>query len=268
MGAKSGGNLPGSAAGLAVVAARRTARALASGGWRCGCLLLALTVPLAPVSSAAADPTPPVLELSDAELAARLGFLQERLDAARPTALAWHWGWTGFYGASLAVNVGSAIEAEDGDDRVRAIVDATKSGVAIVQTMRLLRDPLPAIVGAQPMRAVPGDDRAGRLERLAVGERQLLASAARAETRYSLRRHLLVTGGNLLGGAAILALGDADDALQSTLIGTAIGEAQIWSQPWRASGDLRDYRAAFPDARGVGWEVRPKGSGAELVLRF
>jgi hypothetical protein len=60
---------------------------------------------------------------------------------------------------------------------------------------------------------------------LAVGYRQPLVCAARAETRFSLRRHLLVVGGNLLGGPAILALGDAEDALQLTLIGTAIGEA-------------------------------------------
>jgi hypothetical protein len=232
-------------------------------------LLVALTLPLVPGSAAAAGPPPPpVLTLSDAELAARLGFLEERLHAGRPTALAWQWGWTGFYSASLALNVGYAVEAEDGDDRVRAIVDATKSAAATLQTLTLLSDPLPANVGAQPMRDVAGDDRAARLERLAVGERQLLASAARAETRYSLRRHLIVLGGNLLGGAAILALGDADDALQSTLIGTAIGEAQIWSQPWRAPGDLRAYRASFPNARAITWDLRPKGRGVELVFRF
>ena len=230
-------------------------------------LLLALSLPLVP-SPAAAAPAQPVLALSDAELAARLGFLEERLDAGRPTALAWHWGWTGFYSASLAANIGYAIEAENGDERVRAIVDAAKSGVAAVQTLALLRDPLPAILGAQPMRDVPGDDRAARLERLAVGERQLEASAARAETRYSLRRHLIVLGGGLLGGAAILALGDADDALQSTAIGTAIGEAQIWSQPWRAPDDLRDYRARFPEAAGISWDLRAKGRGVELVFRF
>ena len=96
--------------------------------------LLALAYTLAAVGPAAAadrtETAPSLVALSDAELAARLGFLEERLDAGRPTALAWHWGWTGFYSASLALNVGYAIEAEDGDDRVRAIVDATKSGVA------------------------------------------------------------------------------------------------------------------------------------------
>ena len=235
---------------------------------RRGAAALAALLVLLPPAPLAADEPPPVLELSDTELAARLGFLEERLDAARPTALAWQWGWTGFYGASLVLNGGYAAVAEDGDDRVRAVVDAAKSGVALAQTLRLVRDPLPANVGAAPMRAVSGDGPAARLERLAVGERLLLASAERAETRYSLRRHLLVIGGNLLGGAAILALGDAEDALQSTLVGTAIGEAQIWSQPWRAPNDLRAYRARFPGAPGVGWELRPKGRGVKLVLRF
>ena len=118
------------------------------------------------------------------------------------------------------------------------------------------------------MRNVSGNDRSARLQRLALGERQLLASAARAETRYSLRRHLITIGANLIRGAAILTLGDSNNAVQSTLIGIAVGEAQIWSEPWRAVGDLRDYRAAFPGAAGGGWELRPMGTGLRLAYQF
>ena len=118
------------------------------------------------------------------------------------------------------------------------------------------------------MRDVAGDDRAARLQRLAVGESLLMTSVQQADTRYDWSRHLVGIGTNLVGGAAILALGDSRDALQSTLIGIAVGEAQIWSQPWRATDDLRDYRSAFPDASGTGWELRPRGPGVELVLRF
>ena len=114
------------------------------------CLLLLAAPP------GLARETRPVLALSDAELAARLGFLEERLDAGRPPALAWQWGWTGFYGAGLVLNGGYAAVAEDGDDRVRAAVDAVKSGVALAQTLRLVRDPLPANVGAAPMGAGVG----------------------------------------------------------------------------------------------------------------
>jgi hypothetical protein len=229
--------------------------------------LLLLALPMADAAAGAEQPRPPVLHLADAELAARLSFLEERLDAGRPTALAWQWGWTGLYSASLTANLAWAIVAEDGSERVRAIVDATKSAAATIQMLTLLRDPLPATAGARPMRGVAGSGRAAMLERLAAGERQLAASAASAATRYHLRRHLAVIGANLLGGAAILALGSRRDALQSSLIGLAVGEAQIWSQPWRASGDLEDYRAAFPP-RGIAWQLQPRGTGVALTVRF
>ncbi len=234
-------------------------------------LVLAALAPAAGAAGAAAAPPAtgtPMTVLSDAELTARLQFLEQRLDAGRPTALAWEWGWAGFYTAALAWNLRDAIDADEGDDRVRAIVDAAKSGLATAQTALLLREPLSAGQGAAPMRGIPGDDRSARLQRLAVGEKQLATAAERAESRYSLRRHLITIGANLLGGAAILTLGDSDDAVRSTAIGIAVGEAQIWSQPWRAPGDLRDYDANFPGGAGITWEVRPMGSGMQLAIRF
>jgi hypothetical protein len=214
------------------------------------------------------DDWAPSAGLSAAELAARLQFLERRLDAGRPTALAWEWGWTAIYTATFARNLSDAINADEGDNRVRAIVDAAKSGLATIQTGLLLQDPLSARLGAQPMRDVPGDDRSARLQRLAVGEKQLLTAAERAESRYSLRRHLITIGTNLLGGAAILALGDKIDAARSTAIGIALGEVQIWSQPWRAPGDLRDYDATFPSGRGITWALGPMGTGVQLAIRF
>ena len=229
---------------------------------------LVLACGISSVAAAADPPAMPRLDLSDAELDERLGFLEERLDAARPTALAWQWGWAGVFTVGLVFNTTWAVRADDSDDRVRAIVDAAKSAIATAEAWALFRDPLVATRGAQPMRDVAGDDRAARLQRLAVGETLLMTSVQQADTRYDWSRHLVGIGTNLVGGAAILALGDSRDALQSTLIGIAVGEAQIWSQPWRAPNDLRDYRARFPGAPGVGWELRPKGRGVELVLRF
>ena len=235
-------------------------------------LLLAVAVPWLLSGPAAAEelnpPAPAAFALSDAELAARLDFLAERLDAGRPSALAWQWGWTGIYSIGFALSFTDAVRADDGDDRVRAIVDAAKSGLATMQTVALLRDPLAATLGAQPMREVQGNDRAARMQRLALGERQLLMSAARAETRYSPKRHLITIGANLLGGAAIYALGDAGDAVRSTLVGIAVGEAQIWSQPWRATADLREYRASFGDTVGKSKISRSTGVGLRVAFQF
>src|SRR5690349_9779867 len=90
--------------------------------------VLASVVGLAgPVRAAAPEPAAPLVMPTDTELAARLGFLEERLEAQRPTALTWQYGWTGFYLVSLARNTVYAARADDGDQRVRGIVDAAKS---------------------------------------------------------------------------------------------------------------------------------------------
>ena len=51
----------------------------------------------------------------------------------------------------------------------------------------------------------------------------------------------------------------------------ACPELQIWTQPWRASSDLADYRNAFPAtmaSRGIEWQLRPTLNGVELALKF
>ncbi|MFL5332875.1 MAG: hypothetical protein ACJ8H8_06785 [Geminicoccaceae bacterium] len=234
-------------------------------------LLIAWLLLVGAAGAAAAQETeiPLSLEgLTPGEVNARLGFLEERLDAGRNTARAWQYGWTGVFGAGAVLGAAQAITADDGDERVYQIVGTVKSVGALAQ---MLTDPLPARLGAEPMRAMPEDTPRGRQLRLAVGERQLVENAARAESRFSLRRHLEGVTTNLIGGAVIWALGDRRDAALSTLSGIVVGQAQIWSQPWRATSDLDDYREAFPTtiaSRGVQWELRPTLTGVQLAFRY
>jgi hypothetical protein len=229
---------------------------------------LALTVALATGAGPALSQVPfsvpgDLDDLPDSEVEARLDFLTERLDAGRFSAAAWQYGWSGFYAVGTLTNGIQLLTAGDTDGRVVSLVDGLKSVGALAV---LVTDPLPARLGADPVRAVP--ESASRY-RLAVGERQLVENYVRAESRYSLQRHLEGVTTNLIGGAFIWAFGDSSDALRSTLVGIAVGEAQIWSQPWRASGDLRDYRAAFPATlANLEWELRPMGTGVQLAFRF
>lgn len=229
--------------------------------------LSALLLAAAPTSGMAQGvPVPPQLErLSEGEVDARLRLLEERLDAGRFSGQVWQQGWTGFYALTTLTSAAGAVAADDADGRVANLVGAVKSIGALAQ---LITDPLPARLGAAPM-GEPAPDR--RLVRLALGERQLAENAARARSRFSLQRHLEGVTTNLIGGAVIWAFGDSGDAITSTLVGIAVGEAQIWSQPWRAEGDLAAYRTAFPTTtvqRAPGWELRPMGTGVQLALRF
>jgi hypothetical protein len=207
-------------------------------------------------------------DLTPAETEARLGFLEQRLDEGRFGGQAWQYGWTGVFGVGLVAGAAQAVMADDGDERVYQIVGAVKSAGGLAQ---MLTDPLPARLGADPLRQVPDGTPEGRLQRLALGERQLIDNAARAESRFSWRRHLEGVTTNLIGGAVIYTLGDSTDALVSTLSGILVGELQIWSQPWRATSDLDDYRARFPTtmaSRGIEWQLRPTLHGVELAFRF
>ena len=207
-------------------------------------------------------------DLSPAETEARLGFIERRLDEGQLSAQVWQYGWTGVFGVGMVAGAAQAAMADDGDERVYQIVGAVKSAGGLAQ---MLTDPLPARLGAEPLRKVPDGTPEGRLQRLALGERQLIDNAARAESRYSWRLHLEGVTTNAIGGAVIYALGDSTDALVSTLSGILVGELQIWTQPWRAISDLDDYRAAFPStmaSRGIEWQLRPTLHGVEMAFRF
>jgi hypothetical protein len=205
-------------------------------------------------------------DLSAAEAGARLEFLEERLDQGRFAAQAWQYGWTGVFGAGLALGAAQTFTADDGDERVYHIVGAVKSALALGQ---MITDPIPGRLGADPVRAVPDGTAEGRLRRLAVGERRLVENAAHAESRFSWRRHLEGVTTNLIGGAAIWTLGNGGDALVSTLSGIAIGELQIWTEPWRATSDLADYRSSFPSTMAsIEWQLRPRLNGVEIAFRF
>lgn len=219
-------------------------------------MILGLLALLAvPVCAASAQEGAPADEVDR-----RLRFLEERLDAGRTTAQVWQYGWTGVFGVSSVTNAWELVDTDDDDDRVRAAVDGVKSAGALAQ---MLLNPLPARLGAEPMRADAGRTRD---QRLALGESQLQVNAARAEERWDIRQHLKAVGVNLVGGGIIWAFGDSGDALASAATGILVSEAQIWSQPWRARADLRDYRTTFPQA--LSWEIRPRPSGVELAFRF
>ena len=227
-----------------------------------------LAISAAPLAAQEVEIPFELKDLSSTEADARLEFLERRLDEGRLGAQVWQYGWTGVFGAGLALSATQAVLADDGDERVFQIVGAVKSAGALAQ---MVTDPLPARLGADPLRAVPDSTPRGRLQRLAVGERQLVENAARAESRYSWRRHAEGITTNLIGGAVIWWLGNSSDALISTLSGIAVGELQIWSQPWRATSDLADYRAAFPStlaSRGIEWQLRPRLNGVEVAFRF
>jgi hypothetical protein len=207
---------------------------------------------------------------TDRELDARLAFLEERLDAGRLHAQLWHWGWLGVQTAGAVAGTVGAAGAAHADDRAGQAVDAAKSviGVADILVFR----PMPGRHGADPIRGPADAPRAEKLARLERGEAILEAAAARAASRWEWTIHLGNAALNLAGSAVLLALDHEQVAAVSFATGFVGGEAEIWSEPWRASRDLEDYRALVAGATGSGpptsWRLAPTPMGVALEVRF
>jgi hypothetical protein len=230
------------------------------------CLLLALYVWSPYICAEQADRLSG--EISNAELEQRLKFIETRLTRQSPDARYWQRGWTGFHAASAVVQGVLAVDANDSDDEVNYLVGAVKSTGALAQ---MLIRPLPAVQSATRFQALPSRSREERIHKVAQGEALLHENADRAATRSGWRRHLIGVGANLLGGVAIAAFGDSSDAVASTLLGIAVSEANIWTEPSRAIDDLEDYQDNKWMQRKtseVSWRIVPLARRVEVNIRF
>jgi len=206
--------------------------------------------------------------IGSSELEQRLEFIEARLDSLYPDARRWQNGWTGFHAASAAVQAVLAVDADDSDDEVNYLVGAVKSTGALAQ---MLIKPMPAVQSASRFHGMPAQSREERLQKLMQGETLLHENAERAATRTGWKRHLVGIGANLIGGAAIAAFGDSNDAVTSTLLGIAVSEASIWTEPARASNDLKDYQEnkwMRRETSEVSWHIVPLARRVEVNIRF
>ncbi|MEA3243188.1 MAG: hypothetical protein U9Q19_07105 [Pseudomonadota bacterium] len=213
-------------------------------------------------------PTQVPHDISDSELDQRLKFIETRLVGLNPKASYWQYGWTGFYAMTAAGQAVLAIDEDDNDDQTSYIVGAVKSAGGLAQ---MLIKPLPAVKSFGRFHSMPSQTRAERMLKLEQGEALLHENANRALQRYGWKRHIIGIAANLLGGAVIAAYGDSTDAATSTVLGIAVSEAAIWTEPARAVTDLDDYRNNFRDVQRTSarnWRLVPMSGGVALRLSF
>ena len=204
--------------------------------------------------------------LSNAELDARIAFIEQRLDANQKHAYYWQWGWTGFYGAGLVVQTIRGGMSEDNEHQVDYAVSAIKAAGGVA---RMYFSPHPGRQGADPIRAMGGNTREAKARKLAKAEELLLASGHIADRRRSIKAHAGNVLVNVAGGAIIWGLGAPSKALESVLLGVAVGTANIFTAPWDANDDVDAYKARFSGtARGWNWKVVPTMGGAAVQVNF
>ncbi len=204
---------------------------------------------------------------TEREADTRLAFLEARLDAGRRHAEIWYWSWLSINGAGLGTSVYTAAATSHGDERAFNAVQASQAALGLADM--LVFRPMPGRTGADPLRASAARGESTDA-RVAEGERLLVASAQRADAKRDWRLH----AGNLalqaIGAGVLLALDEPGYAGLSMLLGLVGGEANLWSEPSRATGDLDAYRqlVATGVAPGTSWHLAPIRNGVALVLRY
>lgn len=232
-------------------------------------ILLFASLLVAP--AVAADPPAPLTRsydaLSDSELNERANFILERLDAGQTWASRWQWGWTTAYASGVVIGTGRAIATSDGHNRVDYITTAVKGAIG---TTRLLLQPHPGRLGAGELRFMKVATRADRIRRLQLAEERLQLVAKKARERTNWKAHAGNLFLNLAGAGATWALGDSDDAYQSLAVGLIVGEAHIWSAPWRGLDDVDDYQSRFglKSSDRFEWRIAPTLGGAALHVTW
>jgi hypothetical protein len=180
-------------------------------------------------------------------------------------------GWTGFYGLGTVVQSVRAGTQGDESKQADLAVSAVK---ALIGTTRLAFWPPNARRGAEPMHAVAVSDESQCRERLRIGEELMRKNARESNWRWSWLPLTINVGLNVAGGIIIHeGWDDPSRAWRSAGIGIAVGEAMIFSHPWKAGNDLAEYDSKFgtsPDLspKKISWGVAPRPGGLALQVAF
>ncbi len=228
---------------------------------------IVLVVLLANLSVANAQEASP----SDEQVKARLAFLTGALDAGQPGAKTWWYGWIAGYSAG-AVTMGVLAGAHWNDTKL--VGDLTVRDRGFAQDMlvggatfalgvaSLVMDPFVPATAARKMRPLPEGTPMERLAKLRRAEELLRQCARREKDGRSLKTHLMNAGVNAAAGVVTAAAFKRPwtDGLITFATGEAVSLLNIFSQPMRATRDLKKYEAGYTGNDGASTSARPERS--------
>ncbi len=242
-------------------------------------LILSLVAPPAARAQATA--------LSDEQVKERLAFIETALEAGRPRAETWFYGWLGAYSVgSLAGGIlagshwtDTKVEgAETVNDREYAEGMLVGGATFLLGVGSLVVNPFKPALVPDELRAVPESSMEERRAKLERAEKMLRDCARQETAGRGLGTHLLNLGANAAGAVVIKAA--FRQSWRSALVNFAGGEAisllNIFTQPMRAVRDLKAYEAKFQDGKGAAepapaaprWSLSVSPAGFTLRYEF
>lgn len=207
--------------------------------------------------------------LSDEQVQQRLAFITKALEDGQPAAKRWWYGWIGAYTAgALAGGVLAASHwhdtklegAETVPDREFAEGMLVGGATFALGVGPLVLDPFVAATAAKKLRPLPESSPLERRAKLNRAEQVLRECARDEKDGRGLKTQLLNVGANAAGAVVIKAIFHQSwgSALVSFAAGEAVSLLNIFSQPMKATRDLKRYEAGFEADRGPLSRARPE----------
>ena len=200
------------------------------------------------------------------EAQVRIDYIDAVLADQARRAKQWNWTWGSVYVGATLGNVTWSLLSDDRGRQNENHVNAAKTAISVLSV---------ALTGVR-VNARPRDT-ADPCEQVADREERLMAAARSEAKGQSWIKHTGVVGINLV---TTLIVGFAFDrwrtGITGGLIGVAVGEIMVWTQPNGAVHALRDYRAgklgSVAPTGGTSWllvpQIAPEHVGLALTGRF
>jgi hypothetical protein len=243
---------------------------------------IVLVILLANLSVAYAQEASP----SDEQVKARLAFITGALDAGQPRAKTWWYGWIAGYSVG-AVAMGVLAATNWNEPVIETFAPVPKPDRSFAQDMLvgsatfaigvvgLVIDPFVPATAGRKLRPLPEGTSMERLAKLRRAEELLRQCARREKDGRSLKTHLMNAGVNAAAGVVTAAAFKRPwtDGLITFAAGEAVSLLNIFSQPMRATRDLKKYEAGDLGNSGVStpkrrWSLGVWPGGLSFRLQF
>ena len=226
--------------------------------------------------------------LSNEQVKDRLVFITNALEAGQPRARTWYYGWLAAYSAGAAtMGVLSATNWKTEPD-IQTFAPVPEVDNSFAQDMLvgsatfalgvagLVMDPFSPVTAARKLKPLPETTALERLAKLKRAEELLRECAHRERSGRSLTTHMLNLGVNAAAGVVTAAAFKRPwtDGLITFATGEAVSLLNIFTQPMRATRDLKKYEAGYPAAAAASaaprasWSLSVWPGGLGFRLQF
>lgn len=202
----------------------------------------------------------------------RIQYIQQALDSGTPSAKLWWNSWVGFYSAATIVSLAAALTTKN---EVMQITGGVSAGESLIGLSGMLIFPFKARTAAAELRSIAENTPTERSQKLVRAEELLKQSSDAERAGKSCLQHLLGVLVNAAGAAVVWPLYEDrinhaggiawQQALELFIVGTAVSELQIWTEPSKAISDEKDYLKKYFSYPTAGFLVLPSLNGVRIV---